>query len=256
MGYLSNMFSTAPTTQTLGTPNLGSAAPNPIQSFGQAVGGAVSGTMGSSAVPAYSSLPYAGSAGGGVAPVTPGSGPTPTSIAPGSATAPASSAAAPSAPTYGTASGPGILQQWFDERASGTDPGWEYETGRNATALDNEYAARGGYDSGAALQGQSDLMANEEAQREGQLDTLAGGASGENLGQISQMLGAESGLASGQAGLAGQYDLGAATDETNANNTGLSLSGQAAMIPYLARIQLMQSLMGAGGGILGSLLGS
>jgi hypothetical protein len=58
---------------------------------------------------------YTGASTGGMhaAPAT-----TPTS--PASAT-PSSSAA----PTYGTQSGPGLLDQWFNERASGTDPGYE-----------------------------------------------------------------------------------------------------------------------------------
>lgn len=153
-------------------------------------------------------------------------------------------------PTYGTQSGPGILQQWFDQRAGGTDPGWEYGLGRAETALNNQYAARGGFNSGAALQGQGDLLSNAMSQREGQLDQLAAGASGENAGQISQMLGFGNSLASGESGLAGQYDLGAGGAMTNANNTGLQLSGEAAMIPYLAKAGMMSNLMGLGAGLL------
>ena len=149
-----------------------------------------------------------------------------------------------SAPTYGTQSGPGILQQWFDERANGTDPGYEYATGRGLTALNNQYAARGGFDSGASEQGDSDYLANMGSQRESQLDQLAGGASNENANQVSQMMGLGMGLGGGEAGLAGAYDLGAGGAMTNANNTGLQLSGEAAMIPYLARQQMMQNATG------------
>jgi hypothetical protein len=180
-------------------------------------------------------------------------GGTGTGTSPVSSPAPAPSTS-PATPTYGTQSGPGILQQWFGERANGTDPAYEYTTGRGIKALDNAAAARGGFNGGASMQQDSDYLANMGAQRQGQLDTLAAGASGENANQISQMLGMGMGLAGGQAGLAGGYDTGAATDWTNANNTGLSLSGQAAMIPYLARQQMMSQLMGGGMGILSSLL--
>lgn len=167
---------------------------------------------------------------------------------------PSLTATSGTAPTYGTQSGPGILQQWFNERANGTDPGYEYATGRGLTALNNQYDARGAFDSGASEQGDSDYLANMGSQREGQLDTLASGASNEYANQISQMLGAGMGLGSGEAGTAGQYDTGAAANWANSMNTGLSLAGQSAMIPYLARQQMMQNLMGLGGGLVGSLL--
>jgi hypothetical protein len=157
-----------------------------------------------------------------------------------------------STPTYGTQSGPGILQQWFNSMATGTNPAYEYSLGRGETALNNQYAARGGFDSGAALQGQSDLAANLGAQNISNLDTLAQGASNEYQNQLSTMLGLGTGLSSGESGLAGQYDTGAATDLTNANNTGLSLAGQSAMIPYLANQALESNLSG----LLGKLFGS
>lgn len=149
-------------------------------------------------------------------------------------------------PTYGTMSGPGLLDQWFNERATGTDPGWEYTTGRNATALNNQYAARGGYNSGAATQGLGDMYSNEEAQRESQLDSLAGGASGENQANLNSLLGLGMGLAGGEAGTGAAYDTGAASAMSGANNTGLGIGAQGIGLTYGANQGLMNQLLGLG----------
>ena len=132
------------------------------------------------------------------------------------------------APTSGTESGPGILQQWFNERANGTDPGYEYATQRGLTALNNQYAAGGDAFSGAAQQGKGDFMANMAAQREAQLDALAGGASGERQGMINSMLQYGLGLAGGEAGTMGGYDLGAANSLNNIGNNLAAIGGQKA----------------------------
>lgn len=146
-------------------------------------------------------------------------------------------------PTYGTESGPGILQQWFGERANGADPGYEYATKRGLTAINNEAAARGGFNGGASEQQDSDYLANMGSQREGQLDTLASGASGERGNQLSTMLGFGTGLAGSEAGLGSAYDLGGANAMSGANNAGLGYGAQAAMIPYLANQGFLSNLM-------------
>lgn len=150
----------------------------------------------------------------------PGTAGGPPLAAPPKATAPAPSAApapAPAAaPTGGYASGPGILEQWFGKRASGTDPGWEYAVGRGMNDIDSRMSAGGSYNSGARGQQLSDFAANMGTQREGQLDALAGGASGEYQNRLNSMFGTAGGMAGGQAGLAGAYDLGGA----NAMNIG------------------------------------
>lgn len=151
-----------------------------------------------------------------------------------------------STPTYGSESGPGLLDQWFNERATGTDPGYEYETNRGLKALDNEYAARGGYNSGAATQADSDYLANMGAKREGQLDSLASGASGERQNSLSTMLGFGTGITSGMAGLTGNYDLGAANALNTGNAAALQLGTNAATAPYLANQGMMQNLTGLG----------
>lgn len=160
---------------------------------------------------------------------------------------PATSPDSAQLPDYGTNSGPGIMQQWFNERATGTDPGWEYATKRGLTALDNEAAARGGYNSGAAEQGDRDFMANALSQREGQLDTLAGGASNEYDRNLATMLGMGMGLAGGQAGLGGTYDVAGANAMSGANNAGLQYGAQSAMIPYMANQNFMNQAFGLGG---------
>lgn len=182
--------------------------------------------------------------------------PATTYMDPSTLTPPQSSGyGASSTPTYGTQSGPGIMQQWFSQRASGTDPGWEYATKRAGTSLDNAYAARGMYNSGAALQGQGDMLANMTSQREGQLDALAGGASNEYGADLNRMIGMGTGLANSEAGLGSAYDLGAGNALNTGNAAALQLGTNAAMIPYLAKQGLMQNLFGLGSLGLGALAG-
>lgn len=118
---------------------------------------------------------------------------------------------------YGSQSGPGILEQWFNMRANGTDPAFEYGVKRGSEALNNQFAARGAYNSGAATQGLGDMYSDLVSQRMGQLDALAGGASAEHQGRLNAMFGQGQALAGGQAGLASAYDLGAAGNMAAAN---------------------------------------
>jgi hypothetical protein len=129
----------------------------------------------------------------------------------------ADSATGASASPTGSESGPGILENWFNQRAAGTDPAFEYASKRGMETLGSRYGAAGAFNSGAARQGESDLMANLVAQRMGQLDSLAGGASGEHMGRLSQMFNQGMGIAGGQAGLSSAYDLGAAGNMQAAN---------------------------------------
>jgi hypothetical protein len=150
------------------------------------------------------------------------------------------------APTYGSESGPGLLEQWFGERAGGTDPGYEYAAGRGMKSLDNAFAARGGFNSGASVQADSDYLANMGSQREGQLDSLAGGASGERANSLSTMLGFGNGITSGMAGLTGGYDLGAANALNTGNAAALQLGTNAALAPYQGQQGLMNNLFSLG----------
>lgn len=120
-------------------------------------------------------------------------------------------------PAYGSQSGPGILESWFNQRANGTDPAYEYAMRRGMESLGNQSAAAGSFNSGAARQQESDFAANMGAQRLGQLDALAGGASGEHQGRVNSMFQQGQALAGGQAGLASAYDLGAAGNMQAAN---------------------------------------
>lgn len=139
----------------------------------------------------------------------------------------------PGLPTYqapqpqgGSQSGPGIMEQWFNQRASGTDPGWEYGMGRATDSINKQFAARGGYNSSGAMQSLGDMYANAQSQREGQLDTLAGGASSEHRGRQNDMFSQGMGLAQGQAGTAGAYDQaqGSAQSQQLANQLMLQLT--------------------------------
>lgn len=113
-------------------------------------------------------------------------------------------------PTGGSQSGPGILEQWFKQRAEGEDPAYKYSLGRGMDEIDNRMAAGGSFNSGARGLQLSDLAANMGARRMGQLDQLAAGASGEHLGRLDMMFRQALGLAGGESGLVTAYDLGAA----------------------------------------------
>lgn len=145
-------------------------------------------------------------------------------------------------PEYGTQSGPGILEQWFNMRASGTDPAYEYAMGRGLDAIDTRMAAGGAFNSGARGQQLSDFAANMGAQRAGQLDALAGGASGEHRDRINSMFGQGLGLAGGQAGTAGQYDVGAANAMSAANQAILMMMLNKAGVDSQANQSLMNNI--------------
>lgn len=123
----------------------------------------------------------------------------------------------PAPPDSGSQSGPGILENWFKQRAEGTDPAYEYSLDRGMDEIDNRMAAGGSYNSGARGLQLSDFATNMGARRMGQLDALATGASGEHLGRTEQMFRQGLGLAGGQSGLASAYDLGAAGNIDAAN---------------------------------------
>lgn len=150
------------------------------------------------------------------------------------------------APAQGTESGPGILESWFNQRAAGSDPGYEYATSRGMKDLNNAYAARGMFNSGAAMQGTSDYLANSGAQRMAQLDSLAGGASGEHQGRLNSMFGQGQALAGGQSGLAGQYDLGAANAMSTADQAQLMMALQKAGVDQKAAQGFINNLLGVG----------
>lgn len=112
-------------------------------------------------------------------------------------------------PPTGTQSGPGLLEQWFDQRANGTDPGYEYSLGRNTAMINRESAARGGFNSSATMNSLANMYAGMATQREGQLDQLAAGASGERAGNLAQMFNTGLGIAGGEAGTALPYNMAA-----------------------------------------------
>lgn len=145
---------------------------------------------------------------------------------------------------YGSQSGPGILENWFNQRATGTDPAFEYAMGRGNTALDNQYAAAGMANSGAAAQGKSDLYANLISQREGQLDSLAAGAGGEHENRLRDMFGVGSNLAGGEAGTMGAYDLASAHSNDSLMQALIQMLGNKAGVDAKANQGLFTNILG------------
>lgn len=144
---------------------------------------------------------------------------------------------------YGSQSGPGILEQWFNERANGTDPAFEYAMKRGTDQLNNQFSAAGSFNSGAARQADSDLYANLVSQRMGQLDALAGGASGEHQGRLNSMFGQAEALARGQAGLGSAYDLGAAGNMGAANQAQQNMALNKAGVDSAANQGLFNNVL-------------
>lgn len=149
-------------------------------------------------------------------------------------------------PATGTQSGPGILEQWFNQRANGTDPAYEYALQRGTANINDQYAARGGYNSGAAVRSISDLTANLGAQRQQQLDALASGASGEHQRRLEDMFSEGTSLAGGQAGTAGSYDLAAGGAMSQAGIQAIELQLAKAGVDQKTRQGIVDTLTSLG----------
>jgi len=124
---------------------------------------------------------------------------------------------APGPDPYGTESGNTYLEDRYLNRLNGQDPAFNYALKRGGDAIDTRMAAAGAFNSGARGQQLSDFYANMVAQSQGQLDALAGGATGARQSKINSMLGTGLGIAGGEAGLSSAYDLGAAGNMDAAN---------------------------------------
>lgn len=147
----------------------------------------------------------------------------------------------------GTESGPGILGQWFNQRATGTDPGWEYATGRATDSINKQYTARGGYNSSGATGALSDMYANATSQREGQLDSLAGGASMEHQNTLNGMFTEGNALASGQAGAVGGNTALGAAGMSGASRDQIDLLLAKNGVDQKTRQGELDAIFGAGG---------
>lgn len=111
---------------------------------------------------------------------------------------------------YGTESGNTYLEDRYLNRMGGEDLAYNYAAKRGMEGLGNQYAAAGMANSGAARQGESDFLANLTAQSQGQLDSLAAGATGARQRKTESMFNTGLGLAGGQAGTMSPYALGSA----------------------------------------------
>lgn len=160
--------------------------------------------------------------------------------------APAAAPATAPANPYGYASGPGILENWFNQRANGTDAAYQYALKRGGDEIDNRMAAGGSFNSGARGQQLSDYAANMGAQREGQLDTLAAGASGEHQGRLNSMFGQGLGLASGESGINSAYDLAAGGAMSNALSAALGFTLNKAGVDSKSNQQGLSNIVSLG----------
>jgi hypothetical protein len=150
----------------------------------------------------------------------------------------------PSAATpYGSESGNSYLEDRYLQRLYGTDPAFNYAQQRGMQALGNQYSAAGMANSGAARQGESDFMANLIAQSQGQLDTLAAGATGARQRKLEDMFSQGLGIAGGQAGAGTAYDLGAAGNMSAAAQAQQQMNLQKAGVDAKANQGLINNAM-------------
>jgi hypothetical protein len=148
-------------------------------------------------------------------------------------------------PTWGTQSGPTAIEDRYNQRATGSDPGWEYATGRATDAINKQYAARGGYNSSGAMNSIGDMFANATSQREGQLDTLANEATGAHQKSLDSMFGHGLGLAGGEAGVAGAYDQSAGGAMNAGNRAKIDLMLSKAGVDQKTRQGELDAIFGA-----------
>lgn len=87
----------------------------------------------------------------------------------------------------GTLSAPGYGEQLYKQRQTGGDPFFEYTNQRGQKSLDDAFAARGGFNSGAAIQAKTDLSANLGAQANHEMAGLAAEAAGEQRGRFADL---------------------------------------------------------------------
>lgn len=158
---------------------------------------------------------------------------------------------------YGSASDPTYLEQRYLSRLYGQDQAYNYALKRGGDDIDARMAAGGSYNSGARGQQLSDFGANMAAQSQGQLDALAGGATGARQNSLNAMFGQGQALAGGQAGLASAYDIGAAGNIAGANNAmnqmALNSAGQQQQqrqgaVNNLMNMYSLYKMNGSGGG--------
>lgn len=204
----------------------------------------VYGTQGTPTGARRQSAPAPSMGGGHAYNTTPGAAPWQGTATPGTGNNSRTGGQGASDNPYGYASGPGILESWFNQRASGTDPGFEYAMKRGMQSLGNASAAAGNFNSGAARQQESDFAANLASQREGQLDALAGGASGERQGRLNSMLGQGLGLAGGQAGTMGLYDTASAQSNNALMQALIQLYGNKAGVDSKSNQQGISNVLG------------
>ena len=90
-------------------------------------------------------------------------------------------------------------------------------------------------------------MANMGAQRTGQLDALAGGASGEHQNRLNSMFNQGQALAGGQSGINSAYDLAAGKSMSDALSALLGFTTNKAGVDSKSNQQGLSNLISLGG---------
>ena len=142
----------------------------------------------------------------------------------------AQAAAGPTAPTappgdsfHGDYTGDGYLEDLYKQRMAGTDQYYNRVLERGTESLNNQFAARGGYNSGAALRAIGDYQANVNAQDFRDRSSLAAAASGEQRNRQLDQWNMLSGLAGQHVNTFNPYFQGGAGAVDNAFNTSTQL---------------------------------
>lgn len=151
---------------------------------------------------------------------------------------------------YGQLAGPGALEQFAASDLAGTNPYYRQLQAQQSADIDASMAARGGFNSGAAMKAQSLAASNlsaQQYQQEAQLQGQAQAAMQSRLGQ--QQAAAGDATAATYAGLAGQTSTLSAADAQRLARTqsGIDMTTQqaAANLGYLNSGQQAANSAGA-----------
>lgn len=188
---------------------------------------------------------------------TPPSGPAPAAPPPAAQPPAAGPPAAAPPADPGVLGQDGYLEQLYKQRQDGNDPFYNTLRERGTTAINNQAAARGGYNSSGAMNAIGDYQTGIDARQFHDQADLAAAASGERRGRFSDMWDRGMGLSSAHTNA--MKPLGAAGDALgNADMQAIQLQLDKSGIDPKVKQQILQNMfgmVGAGATIYGDTKG-
>lgn len=152
----------------------------------------------------------------------------------------------------GSLAGPGAAEQRYTNRLNGTDVNANLQRETGAKAINDQFAARGLNNSGAAMKANAMMNAKVTADSQGQMDQLAQGAQGAAETRLGGAFDRISGLGAQRAGIV-QNGTNAATDAYTSGQMG-GINGRLAAANV--GVSQRKDLMNLGGQLGGALTGA